>query len=130
MLEAAGKRAEGTQIRVGVQQGDAEALEFETGSVDLVFSHALTKHLPIPVQYRVLSEFSRVSRRWVVCSFSVFGTVTYQVWRRRSFLDSYPLLPEQLKQMAESANLRIVSKERCTTPIGVEFSVLLEKTDQ
>lgn len=127
MLKAAAARAPKMEIEVSVEKGDAELLDLEDDSVDLAFSHALTKHLPIPVQHRVLAELSRVSRRWVVCSFSIFGPLTYQVWRRRKFLDSFPVLPEQLDEMAREAGLRVVSRKRCTTPIGVEYSVLLEK---
>ena len=103
MLEAAQARAPDMGVSVTTAIGDAEAIDLPDESVDAVFSHALTKHLPIPVQHRVLAEFARVSRKFVVCSFSLFGPVTYQLWRRRQFLDSYPLLPEQLDDMADAA---------------------------
>ena len=52
-------------------QVDATALPFHDNAFDLVFCHALTKHLPIPLQAKVLRELSRVSRRYVICSFSI-----------------------------------------------------------
>ncbi len=127
MLAEAKKRESTTRADITLNVGDAEALDLPDGSVDLVFSHALMKHLPIPVQYRVLGEFSRVSRDWVVCAFSIVEPLTYQVWRRRSFVDSFPLIPEQLRDLADSAGLRIVDRKKCTTPIGVEYSVLFKK---
>lgn len=127
MLAEAKTRESHTQAAISLSIGDAEALEFPDNSVDLVFSHALMKHLPIPVQYRVLSEFSRVSRAWVVCAFSIVEPLTYLVWRRRSFVDSYPLLPEQLRDMAESSGLQLIDRKKCTTPVGVEYSVLFRK---
>ena len=129
MLRAAESRIARTGVEVTVAEGDAEALPLEDGAVDVAFSHALTKHLPVPVQGKVLAELARVSRRWVVCSFSIFGPVTHQIWRRREFLDSHPLRPEQLDELASAAGLRVVAKKRCSTPIGVEHSVLLERSD-
>jgi SAM-dependent methyltransferase len=127
MLEVAETRAASMDLDVSLAEGDAENLDLEDGSVDAVFCHALTKHLPIPVQYRVLSELARVSREHVVCSFSIFSRFTYELWRRRDFADSYPLLPHQLRDMAGSAGLEIVTTRRCSTPVGVEHSVLLRK---
>lgn len=129
MLEAARGRVPDMSVEVTTAIGDAEAIDRPDNSFDAVFSHALTKHLPVPVQYKVLAEFARVSRTFVVCSFSLFGPVTYQLWRRRQFLDSYPLLPEQLDDMAGAAGLRVEARQRCSTPVGVEYSVLLKKTD-
>ncbi|MCB0862218.1 MAG: class I SAM-dependent methyltransferase [Solirubrobacterales bacterium] len=127
MLAVAEKKVGSASVPVTTGQGDAEALDLPDGSVDVVFSHALMKHLPIPLQYSVLSEFSRVSKRWVVCAFSVVEPLTYQIWKRRSFEDSFPLLPEQLDDMANSADLVVKDRKRCTTRLGVEYSVLLEK---
>lgn len=128
MLAAARDRAERLELPVTLAEGDAEHLGFGDGSFDVVFSHALTKHLPIPVQYRVLNEFARVTRTWVICSFSLVERATYEIWRRRAFADSFPLLPEQLRDMADDAGLVQVGRRRCTTPLGVEFSVLFRKT--
>jgi hypothetical protein len=127
MLEAAEQRIPRIGVPVELSQGDAESLQFGDGSFDAVFSHALTKHLPIAAQHRALSEFARVSSDWVVCSFSVFGRLTYEFWRRRHFADSYPLLPEQLRDIASDVGLVQIADRRCTTPIGVEHSVLFRK---
>jgi len=127
MLAEAKRRIGAVGVPVEVSEGDAERLELDDASVDAVFSHALTKHLPIPLQQRVLAEFARVSREWVVCSFSLLGHVTYEVWRRRDLVDSNALLPEQLDDIAASAGLTQVARRRCTTPIGVEHSVLFRK---
>ena len=127
MLDAAKRRTRQMTIPVKLFQGDAEDLDFSDGSLDAVFSHALMKHLPLPVQHRVLAEFSRVTRHWVICSFSILNHLSYEFWRRRHLQGSYPVLPEQLAAMAGDAGLIEVSKRRCTTPIGVEYSVLFRK---
>ncbi len=127
MRRYAEKRAGELSVPIEVLEGGAEQLPLADESVDIVFSHALTKHLPIPVQARVLKEFARVARRGVICSFGIFSHLTYEIWRHRNLEESFPVLPEQLKWMGDAAGLKIVRKRRCTTPIGTEFTVYLEK---
>jgi len=127
MLEFARDKAKGIDIDVDVREGNAENLTLEDDSVDYVFSHALTKHLPIPIQYKALKEFSRVSRKGVICSFGIFSHVTYEIWKRRHIDESYPTFIEELSWMAESAGLIIREKFKCTTPLGVEYTVLFDK---
>jgi ubiquinone/menaquinone biosynthesis C-methylase UbiE len=127
MVAAAGAKAARMGFPVRVSRGDAENLLLEDDAVDYVFSFALTKHLPPPVQLRVLQEFARVARRGVVCSFGIFTHLTYELWRRRGLVESYPLMLEQLEWMAREAGLSLTRRERCTTPVGVEHIVLLEK---
>lgn len=129
MLEEARRRPTPPGVPVTITEGSAEALELADGSVDVVFSHALTKHLPIPVQYRVLSEFARVSRTWVLCSFGIFTPLTYRWWRRQGLVESFPLLPEQFDDLCRAAGLVRVDAARCTTPLGVEHSVLLRRAE-
>ena len=115
------------ELAIEVTSGDAEQLPLDDQSVDYVFSHALTKHLPVPVQYQVLSEFSRISRKGVICSFGVFTHLNYEFWRRRRLVESYPVLYEELEWMATAANLSIVDLKKCNSPIGTERTVLFKK---
>jgi len=127
MLRFAAERVRRSRAEVRLLEADAENLPFEDESVDYTFSHALTKHLPIPVQARVLGEFARVSRSGVISSFSIFSHVSYEFWRRRRPADSYPLLSEQLESLADAAGLEWEAARKCTTPIGVERTVLFRK---
>jgi ubiquinone/menaquinone biosynthesis C-methylase UbiE len=127
MLRTAQDEATRMSLDVEVRQGDAERIPLEDGSVDYTFSFALTKHLPLPVQYQVLSEFSRISRKGVLSSFSVFSHLTYEFWRRRNLTESFGILPEQLEWMATAAGLKIEVMRKCTTPLGVERFVLFSK---
>jgi ubiquinone/menaquinone biosynthesis C-methylase UbiE len=129
MLDFARSRIEVVGIPVEVLSSAAEQLPFSDDSFDYVFSHALTKHLPVPVQYEVLREFARVARKGVICSFGVMSHLTYEIWRRRALAESYPVLPEELAWMAEAAGLRVEAKRKCTTPLGVEHSVLFSSVD-
>lgn len=130
MLRYARKRIKHFNIQIDVHEGDAEALFLPDRSVDYTFSHALTKHLPIPIQYNVLAEFSRIARSGVICSFGVCSHLTYEFWRRRHIKESYPIFIEQLEWMAIAANLEIRAMRKCTTPIGVEHTILFDKISQ
>lgn len=127
MLKFAKDDAKKFDIEIEVREGDTENLNLQNESVDYTFSHALTKHLPIPIQYRVLSEFSRISRSGVICSFGIFSHLTYEIWRHRHIEESYPTFIEELKWMAKEARLNIREMRRCTTPFGVEYTVLFDK---
>lgn len=127
MLDFARKEERSLGIEIEVRQGDAEKLDLADDSVDYTFSFALTKHLPIPLQYKVLAEFARVSRKGVICSFGIFSHLTYEFWRRRSLVESYPTFKEELFWMAHAAGLKVEEMRKCTTPIGVEHVVLFSK---
>lgn len=127
MLVFARARAKDYSIPIDVVKGDAENIDLPENSVDYVFSHALTKHLPIPIQYQVLAEFGRVARRGVISSFGIFNHLTYEFWRRRKLVESYPILREELEWMAEAAGLEIERTIKCTTFFGVEHTVLFRK---
>jgi len=127
MLDEARGRAAALDLPVEVRKGDAADLPLEREALDYVFSFALTKHLPMPVQLAVLAEFARVARRGVICTFGLFGPVSYEFWRRRRLVESYPLTLEQLEWMAGEAGLKVERRLPCTTPIGVEHVVLFSK---
>jgi len=113
-----------SDIDILLIEGSAESLPLSDNCVDYSFCHALTKHLPIPIQYAVLQELARVSSQGVICSFGILSHLTYEFWRRRNLEESFPILPEQLQDMAEFAGLRIEAARKCSTPIGVEYAVL------
>lgn len=130
MLDFAKQNISKTAVAITLTKGDAERIALPDESVDYVFSHALTKHLPVPIQYQVLKEFSRVSRKGVICSFGIFSHITYEFWKRRNLIESYPVFLEELKWMADAANLVLLRKIKCTTPLGVEHAVLFRKRSQ
>lgn len=130
MLGHARARAQRHGLAVELHEADAEDLPFADGEFDAVFSYALTKHLPRPEQYQVLSELGRVARTSVLCSFPVFTRVSYELWRRRYAPDqreSELLLPEELDAMASRAGLAVQERRRCTTPLGTEWMVRFSK---
>jgi ubiquinone/menaquinone biosynthesis C-methylase UbiE len=127
MLDVASKRKEVASHSVKLMRGDAEAIPLEDDSVDYVFSHALTKHLPWPIQHQVFSEFARVARRGIVCSFSILSPLNHPVWQRRHIPESYPFIEKEIHWMAKRSGIKVVDMRSCTTPIGLEQTVLFEK---
>jgi ubiquinone/menaquinone biosynthesis C-methylase UbiE len=134
MVEHATARARADGGKIEVRTGDAEALPLDDRAVDWSFCYALTKHLPRPVQYRVLAELGRVSDQGVICSFGVLGHMTYEIWRRRhrawrarGLDESVPLLVEELEVMGGYAGLELVDTRRATTPIGTEHVCLFRR---
>lgn len=130
MLNYARKQAETYAVPISVMKGDAEHIALPDDSVDFVFSHALTKHLPVPLQYQVLAEFARVARKGVICSFGIFTHLTYEFWRRRKLIESYPVIPEELNWMAKQAGLIVERAIPCTTPLGVEHTVFFRMAEE
>lgn len=107
----------------------AEALPFADDAVDLVFCHALTKHLPQGSQEAVLAEFARVSRRYVLCSFSVRAGVPALVLkgRERVGTKSNAVTSDWLEKTARRHGLRILQQRACTSHVGTERAVLFVK---
>lgn len=128
MLAAASERMERIAADGGeparLLLGDAEDLQFASGSYDVVFSHALTKHLPAEVQDRVFGEFARVSSQAVVCSFSVLSGLNGALWRARRLPEAYGRRPEEITELAAAHGLRIDVAVPCTTRLGVEQTML------
>ena len=56
-----------------------------------------------------------------------FSHASYEFWRRRRPTESYPLLSEQVEWLADAAGLEWEAARKCTTPIGVEHTVLFRK---
>jgi len=127
MLKAAQFRKRQLNIKGSFELGDAENLPLEDGSFDLVFSHALTKHLPTEIQRRVLQEFARVSREWVLCSFSIATFPSRALQKVGSIRYGSLVTVDDLNEWSAAAGLVIVNQHRCTTPLGTEFSVMFKK---
>lgn len=127
MTHYARNRAGSLPISVEIRLGDAEKLPLGDREVDYAFSYALMKHLPVPIQYRVIAEFARVSRKGVVCSFGILNSVSYALWSRRKLTESYPVIVEEVRWMGEACGMRLRDVQRCSTPIGLEHLVYFEK---
>lgn len=105
----------GSEVETTFIEGVAEALPFPDDSFDLVFCHALLKHLPVEVQAAVILELARVSSRYVIVSGSVNHGVSGLVRRFRRANAAVALAPAEFRAAVEASGLREVARERCTT---------------
>lgn len=124
MLAASRANSEGRWIYT---LADAEQLVFPDRSFDLVFCHALTKHLPHVTQAKVLAEFARVTDRYVISSFGVAQGLPGLVRKVRRVDLPNGVTRGQVDAFAAAAGLRVVASKACTTPIGAERSILFER---
>ena len=114
-------------VSIEFRQGAAEELPFEDDSFDLVFCHALLKHLPESAQFQVISELARVTSDYVIVAASVRRGPAGFIRRFRQSKGAVAVSREWFERSTACSGLRIVSSRKATTPIGVEFSYLLRK---
>lgn len=128
MVKAATERTATFAKPVEVALGDAENLDLANNAVDYTFSYALMKHLPIPVQTRVLSEFARVSSKGVFCSFAVFAPISRAWWKYKNPPESYPVSRDELAQMANAAGLVVDRIIKVSQPlVGLEHIAVMSR---
>lgn len=127
MIEAAQARVAMDPRTHGIFLGDAESLPLPDGAVDFAFCHALTKHLPAEVQQSVLSELVRVATRGVVLSLSIRDGLQGALMSARRVPNANAIRPSTLEEWAKQLQVVVFARERCSTPIGFESSVLILK---
>lgn len=115
--------------RVAFVMADALALPYADKSFDLVFCHALSKHLPLEVQEELLLELARVSRAYVICSFGLLSGLSGLIRRLRRASGAVAVGPRWLEAASTKAGLSIIAAPRCTTILGVERSVVFRALD-
>src|SRR5262245_47375033 len=97
----------------GYVRADAEALPFAAKSVDAMMSIRFLFHVDPETRRRMLREFGRVSRRWVIADYRHKYSVRYGVWKlaRSLGLTQRPFERVSVKSMKsefEDAGLRVV----------------------
>lgn len=128
MIKMAKATAQNLSIKTDIALGDAEKLSFNDLSIDYVFSFALMKHLPGSVKIKVLSEFSRINKKGIICSFALFNKLSYVLWKiRNKDPESYPIWKSDLAEMAKRFGLEILSIKQLTPLIGLECVVYFRK---
>lgn len=128
MIKMAKATAQNLSIKTDIALGDAERLSFDDFSIDYVFSFALMKHLPSPVKIKVLSEFSRINKNGIICSFALFNKLSYALWKiRNRDPESYPMWKNDLAEIAKRFGLEILSIKQLTPLVGLECVVYFRK---
>src|SRR3954468_11356617 len=65
----------------GYVRADAEALPFRTKSVDCLVTIRFLFHVDPQTRRRMLREFGRISRRWIIADYRHKYSVRYGVWK-------------------------------------------------
>jgi hypothetical protein len=97
----------------GYVRADAESLPFRTKSADCVMSIRFLFHVDPQTRRRMLREFGRVSRRWIIADYRHKYSFRYGVWKlsRALGLTKRPFERVSVKSMKlefEDAGLRVV----------------------
>jgi ubiquinone/menaquinone biosynthesis C-methylase UbiE len=97
----------------GYVRADAEALPFRTKSADCVMSIRFLFHVDPDTRRRMLREFGRVSRRWIIADYRHKYSFRFGVWKltRALGLTKRPFERVSVKSMRsefEDAGLRVV----------------------
>ncbi|MDG1895789.1 MAG: class I SAM-dependent methyltransferase [Fuerstiella sp.] len=128
MVEYASRRQLPDTVTVEVGLGDAEKLALADNEVDYTFSYALMKHIPVHIQFNIIKEFARVSRKGVFCSFAVLTPLSYAWWRRKKLTESFPIIREDLQNMARYAGLELNELIKVSQPlVGLEYFAVFQK---
>jgi ubiquinone/menaquinone biosynthesis C-methylase UbiE len=97
----------------GYVRADAEALPFKSKSADCLMSIRFLFHVDPDTRRRMLREFGRVSRRWIIADYRHKYSFRYGVWKLSSMLGltRRPFERVSVKSMKsefEDAGLRVV----------------------
>lgn len=131
MVDYASKRELADTVTVEVGLGDAENLALADDEVDYTFSYALMKHIPVHIQFNIMKEFARVSKKGVFCSFAVLTPMSYAWWSRKKLTESFPVIREEIQNMANHAGLELKEIIKVSQPVvGLEYFAVFEKSQK
>lgn len=133
MREAAVKLGEEPpSTMLGFVQCDAEALPFHDASFDAVVSIRFFMHLTPEVRVKVLTEFARVSKHWVIVDYRHRHAPRNVLKRWAHALGLRPPAPprvsrEEIESEALDAGLNVVKIFTVTPVFSDKWVVLLER---
>jgi len=130
MLKFASQKKNKFKSKIILKKSDAEKLTMLDKSVDYSFCFALTKHLPRNVQFKVLRELNRVSKKGVICTFPIMNFFTYLIYNLRNKNlknELKPIYLSDLKKFLNKSNLEIIHISRTTSFFGVEHILFLKE---
>jgi ubiquinone/menaquinone biosynthesis C-methylase UbiE len=115
----------------GYVRADAEALPFKSKSTDCLMSIRFLFHVDPDTRRRMLREFGRVSRRWIIADYRHKYSFRYGVWKlsRMLGLTKRPFERVSVKSMRsefEDAGLRVVKIIAVRRGLSDKWVVLAE----
>ena len=114
-------------IKVEFREGVAENMPFADGEFDLVFCHALLKHLPLDAQRAVIIEIARVTSKYAIITSSVNRGAAGFIRRFRHAKGAVASSPAWFDEVVRAAGFEMIDLAKTATPIGVEYGHLLRK---
>ena len=130
MLKFASKKKNKFKSKIILKKSDAESLPMRDKTVDYSFCFALTKHLPRNVQFKVLRELNRVSKKGIICTFPIMNFFTYLIYNLRNKNlknELKPIYLSDLKKFLNKSNLKIIHISRIASFFGVEHILFLKQ---
>ena len=109
---------------------DIENLQFPDGAFDLILTLRLLHHIPPALHPKIFAQFHRVTRRWVILTFS--NKFTLQSVRRdlNSLVTKFPrysVSPKLFRKEVELAGFEIKKYLPLMPIVSESVTVLLEK---
>jgi ubiquinone/menaquinone biosynthesis C-methylase UbiE len=135
MIEVAKSRLPAADRRLHFGRASADALPFSNEAFDAVVSMRFLPHIPTQQRRVMLREMARVSRRWVVCSYT-YSNRWYQYRRglkRRLRHDPptrYPVTEEQLREELRFAGLTETGRYWTWRFLSEEVLVVCERLSE
>ena len=132
MLKFAAHKKNKFKSKITLKKSDAEKLQMFDKSVDYSFCFALTKHLPRNIQFKVLKELNRVSKKGIVCTFPIMNFFTFLIYNLRNKTlknELKPIFLNDLKKFLRKSKLEIVFIERNSSFLGVEHILFLQNSN-
>ena len=133
MITLAKERVGGHQLLQGFHRTDAEALDFPDNRFDCITCVRLMGHLPSEVKLRVLREFARVARRYLVVTFYTAGPLRSLKWylqHGRSMRNSghwHPVTRSSLKKLFDECGVRPLGRWRVAPVLSDGITFLLRR---
>ena len=130
MMRHARERTKQYASRVQFKKGNIEDLEFDDNSFEAIIAIRFLHHVPARLHTEILKEVHRVTRRWVVLTYS--NKYTVQNIRRDliSIFTKFPrysISPNLFKQEVKEAQFKIVKYMPLMPIFSESVVVLLEK---
>ncbi len=134
MMTVAQKVHEGDSAIAGFLRADAERLPFAPQSIDCVLSIRFLHHADAEHRVRILKEFARIARRWVIVDLRHRYSYHWLRWKAKHLFGQIARLPprmtrRQLASEVTEAGL-VIRKVFSVAPVfSDKWIVVLERKD-
>jgi ubiquinone/menaquinone biosynthesis C-methylase UbiE len=132
MMDHARQRVERYGDKVDFVKCDIENLQFPNASFELVLTIRLLHHIPPDMHHGMLSELHRVTRKWVIITYSTKYSLQNLRRNFRSLFTKFPrysISPRLFKREVAEAGFDIVEYLPMMPVVSESITVLLRKRE-